>query len=65
MDLGGLQDSVSQVELGIADKFHKMEDTLNKLTEALLSNKEGLSSNTNNHNAQFSPQPREIHRENG
>ncbi|KAA8537020.1 hypothetical protein F0562_029498 [Nyssa sinensis] len=48
--LGGLQDSMGRLELGFADKFHQMEDTLNKLTEVLLSNKEGSNNNTNDRN---------------
>ena len=51
--LGGLQDSMSRMELGIADKFHQMEDTINKLMEALLSSKEGSSSNTNDRHGRF------------
>ncbi|KAA8538159.1 hypothetical protein F0562_027767 [Nyssa sinensis] len=50
---GGLQDSMRRLELGFADKFHQMEDTLNKLMEALLSHKEGSSNNTNDHNGRF------------
>lgn len=44
---------MSRMELGIADKFHQMEDTINKLTGALLSNKEGSGSNTNDRNGRF------------
>ncbi|KAF2325565.1 hypothetical protein GH714_030423 [Hevea brasiliensis] len=49
--LGGLQDSVSRMELGITDKFHQIENTLTKPTEAMLSNKEGYNSNTKDHTA--------------
>jgi len=45
--LGGLQDGMSRLELNIVDRIHQMESNINKLTEALLSNKEGSSSNTN------------------
>jgi hypothetical protein len=45
--LGGLQNGMSRLELNIVDRIHQMESNINKLTEALLSNKEGSSSNTN------------------
>jgi len=45
--LGGLQDGMSRLELNIVDRIHQMESNINKLTEVLLSNKEGSSSNTN------------------
>jgi hypothetical protein len=48
--LGGLQDGMSRLELNIVDRIHQMESNINKLTEALLSNKEGSSSNTNDRN---------------
>ena len=45
--LGGLQNGMSRLKLNIVDRIHQMESNINKLTEALLSNKEGSSSNTN------------------
>ncbi|RVW63028.1 Retrovirus-related Pol polyprotein from transposon 17.6 [Vitis vinifera] len=48
--LGGLQDGMSRMELGLTDKLHQMEETIHRLSEALLSNKEGSSSNTNDRN---------------
>jgi hypothetical protein len=45
--LGGLQNGMSRLELNIVDRIHQMESNINKLTEALLSNKKGSSSNTN------------------
>ncbi|RVW72141.1 hypothetical protein CK203_057976 [Vitis vinifera] len=38
--LGGLQDGMSRMELGLTDKLHQMEETIHRLSEALLSNKE-------------------------
>jgi len=46
-ELGGLQHSVSQMELGLNDKLHHMEEVINKLFVALLSTKDPSSSNTN------------------
>jgi hypothetical protein len=46
-ELGGLQDSVSRMELGLNDKLHHMEEVINKLSVALLSTKDPSSSNTN------------------
>ncbi|RVW93094.1 Retrovirus-related Pol polyprotein from transposon 17.6 [Vitis vinifera] len=48
--LGGLQDGMSRMELGLTDKLHQMEETIHRLSEALLSNKERSSSNTNDRN---------------
>ena len=48
--LGGLQDGMSRMELGVADKLHQLEETITKLSEALLSNKEGSSINNNDRN---------------
>jgi hypothetical protein len=45
--LGGLQDGMSRMELSIVGRFHQIKSTINKLTKALLSNKEGSSSKTN------------------
>jgi hypothetical protein len=42
--LGGLQDGMSRMEITLVDRMHQMEANINKLTEALLSNKEGSSS---------------------
>ena len=48
--LGGFQDGMSRMELGIAEKLQHMEDTILKLSEALLSTKEASNSNTNDRN---------------
>ena len=48
--LGGLQDGMSRMELDIAEKLQHMEDTILKLSEALLSTKEASNSNTNDRN---------------
>jgi hypothetical protein len=42
--LGGLQDGMSRMEITLVDRMQQMEVNINKLTEALLSNKEGSSS---------------------
>ncbi|KAA8520752.1 hypothetical protein F0562_014976 [Nyssa sinensis] len=44
--LGGLQEGMDRMELGVADKFHHLEETTNRLSEALFSNKEGSSRHT-------------------
>jgi hypothetical protein len=45
--LGGFQDGMSRMELSIIGRFHQIESTINKLTKALQSNKEGSNNNTN------------------
>ena len=42
--LGGLQDGINRMEITLVDRMQQMEVNINKLTEALLSNKEGSSS---------------------
>ncbi|KAL5565238.1 hypothetical protein UlMin_028402 [Ulmus minor] len=44
--LGGVQDGMLRMELGVTDKLHHLEETINKLSEAFLSTREA-SSNTN------------------
>ncbi|KAA8522091.1 hypothetical protein F0562_012595 [Nyssa sinensis] len=44
--LGGVQDGMQRMELGMTDKLHQLEETINKLSEALLSSK---GSSSNNH----------------
>ena len=45
--MGGLQDGMRRVELGVADKLHQLLETINRMTETMMfSNKEG--SNYNN-----------------
>ena len=39
------------MELGLVNKFQRMEDTINKFLVALLSNKEGSSSNASDRNS--------------
>jgi len=51
--LGGLQDNLSRTELGIADKLNRMEDIVQKLSEAMLSNNEASNSNSNDRNGRF------------
>ncbi|KAL6313127.1 hypothetical protein AAG906_021658 [Vitis piasezkii] len=46
--LGGVQDGMQQLELGVTDKLHHLEETINKLSEALLSTKEPSRNNNNN-----------------
>ena len=38
--LGGVQDGMQWLELGVTDKLHHLEETINKLSEALHSTKE-------------------------
>ena len=47
--LDGLQDGLQQMEIGINDKLHQLEETINRMSEAFFSNKEGSSHNVNNH----------------
>lgn len=39
--IGGLQDSVNRMELGLVDKFQRVEDTLNKPSTALFHVRKG------------------------
>ena len=43
--LGGLREGMNRMELGVA-KLQQMEETINRLSEALFSNKEGSSNNS-------------------
>ena len=45
---GGVQDGMQKMELGMSEKLWQLEETIHKLTEALLSNK-GESSQNNTH----------------
>jgi len=46
--LGGVQDGIQRMELGISDEMRQQEETINKLSEALLSSKgESSHGNTN------------------
>ncbi|KAL9432532.1 hypothetical protein AB3S75_027545 [Citrus x aurantiifolia] len=47
--LDGLQDGLQQMEIGINDKLHQLEEIINRMSEAFFSNKEGSSHNVNNH----------------
>ncbi|KAL9429100.1 hypothetical protein AB3S75_030999 [Citrus x aurantiifolia] len=47
--LDGLQDGLQQMEIGINDKLHQLKETINRMSEAFFSNKEGPSHNVNNH----------------
>jgi len=44
--LGGVQDGMQQLELGVTNKLHHLEETINELLETFLSTKE-VSSNNN------------------
>ena len=37
--LGSLQDGINWMELGINDRLHHLEETLNKLTETIMASK--------------------------
>lgn len=37
--LSGLQNGMQQIEIGIIDKLHQLEQTINRMSEAVLSNK--------------------------
>ncbi|XP_021887150.1 uncharacterized protein LOC110806559 [Carica papaya] len=39
------QDRLSRMEVGFVDRFHQLEDTLRRLTDTLVLNREGSSSN--------------------
>lgn len=47
--LGGLQDGMQQMEIGINQKLHQLEETINRMSEAFFSNKEESIHNINNH----------------
>ena len=47
--LGGLQDGMQQMEIGINQKLHQLEETIDRMSEAFFSNKEESSHNINNH----------------
>ena len=46
--LSGVQDGMQRLELGVTDKLHHLEETINKLSKALLSTKEPSRNNNNN-----------------
>ena len=46
--LGGVQDGMQRLELSVTDKLHHLEETINKLSRALLSTKEPSRNNNNN-----------------
>ena len=37
------------MEIGVYDIMHQLEETINRMSEALFSNKEGFSHSINNH----------------
>lgn len=53
--LGSLQDNLSRMELGLADRLHRMEDTLHKLSQTFLSTNEASNSNSNERHRRQSP----------
>lgn len=42
---GGVQDSMSLMEVGFVDKFHQIADTLQRLSNTLVLNIEGSNNN--------------------
>ena len=40
--VGGLQDHISRLELGVSDKLHQLEATINKIFEVLLAKHDQL-----------------------
>ena len=50
--LGGVQDGMQRMEAGITDKIQQLEDTIAKLSEALLSSRSSLSHNNYNREGQ-------------
>ena len=53
--LGGVRDGLHQMELGMADKLHHLEETINRLSEACFSNRE--SSNYNQQEREKTSRP--------
>lgn len=51
--LGGVQDGMHQLELGVTDKLHHLEETINKLSEAFLSTREASSNNNHGREGSF------------
>jgi hypothetical protein len=49
--LGGLQDGMHRMELGMADKFNQLEATLNRMPEMFFSNKESTNHDTHEQDA--------------
>ena len=45
--IGGLQNGMHRIEFGVADKIHQLEETINRMFEALLSKKEVFNGNNN------------------
>ncbi|KAJ0007378.1 hypothetical protein Pint_29904 [Pistacia integerrima] len=43
--LGGVQDGLQRLELGVTDTLHRLEETINKLSEAVLPTKEPSNNN--------------------
>ena len=51
--LDGVQDGMHQLELGVTDKLHHLEETINKLSEAFLSTREASSNNNHGREGSF------------
>lgn len=51
--LAGLQEQLSKMELGVADKLHQLENSISKIAEAVLSKQEPSSSNTKDRTGNF------------
>lgn len=56
----GLQDSMSRMQISVANKLCHIEETINKLSEVLLTTKAG-SSETINNNDQFNSKKKDHH----
>ena len=53
--LGGLQDGIQRMELGMADKFNQLEATLTRMSEAFFSNKGSTNHDTREQEAYSRP----------
>jgi hypothetical protein len=64
--LGGVQEGVQRIEMSMTGKMHQLEETINKLSEALLSSKALLSNKgeSSHSNTNREGNSRSIHEEN-
>lgn len=51
--LSRLQNGIQQMEIGTNDKLYQLKETINRMSKALFSNKEGFSHSVNNHTSHF------------
>ena len=56
--LGGVQDGLQQVEVGVVDKLNRLEETIQKLSDAVLS-----SNTSSSHNNREREVPFRLHRD--